>query len=327
MGRARTIARRSFLIGSAAIVGGVAFGTYLVKRPIANPLLAGLTDGEATFNAWVKIDANTITLIGPHADKGQGVVSSQAALIAEEMDLDFGQFETSFGMPSNAYWNTAFAEEGPPFMATDEGFFAETVRSAIGGVLKVVGMQATGGSTSMADSFDKLRHAGAVARETLKLAASQKFDVPVAQLKTKSGAVILPDGTSISYQSLATAAATIDPVQDVTLRDPSEWRLIGKPMMRLDIVEKSTGTLPYGIDLSVEGMVHASVRTNPRKGGKVLSFDASVAKKMRDVLNVLEINGGVAVVADNTWRAIQAVNAIEVEWGEGPYPYEMDGHW
>jgi len=157
MGRARTIARRSFLIGSAAIVGGVAFGTYLIKRPIDNPLLADLTDGEATFYAWVKIDADTITLIGPHADKGQGAVSSQAALIADEMDLDFGQFETSFGLPSNAYWNTAFAEEGAPFMATDEGFVAETVRSALGGILKVVGMQATGGSTSMADSFDKLR--------------------------------------------------------------------------------------------------------------------------------------------------------------------------
>jgi isoquinoline 1-oxidoreductase beta subunit len=327
MGRARTIARRSFLIGSAAIVGGVAFGTYLVKRPINNPLLTDLKDGEATFNAWVKIDADTITLIGPHADKGQGVVSSQAALIAEELDLDFGQFETSFGMPSNAYWNTAFAEEGAPFMATDEGFVAETVRSAIGGVLKVVGMQATGGSTSMADSFDKLRHAGAVARETLKLAASQQSGVAVAQLKTKSGSVILPDGASISYQSLAAAAANIDPVQDVTLRDPSEWRLIGKPMQRLDIVAKSTGTLPFGIDLSVEGMVHASVRTNPRKGGKVLCFDASTAKTMRGVLNVLEIDGGVAVVADNTWRAIQAVNAIEIEWGEGPYPYEMGAHW
>lgn len=97
MGRARTIARRSFLIGSAAIVGGVAFGTYLIKRPIDNPLLADLTDGEATFYAWVKIDADTITLIGPHADKGQGAVSSQAALIADEMDLDFGQFETALG--------------------------------------------------------------------------------------------------------------------------------------------------------------------------------------------------------------------------------------
>ena len=112
MGRARTIARRTFLVGSAAILGGVAFGTYLVKRSLPNPLEADLADGEATFNAWVKIDADTITLITPHADLGQGVVSSQAALIAEEMDLDFGQFETSFGTPSSAYYNTGFADGG-----------------------------------------------------------------------------------------------------------------------------------------------------------------------------------------------------------------------
>lgn len=192
MGRARTIARRTFLVGSAAILGGVAFGTYLVKRSLPNPLEADLADGEATFNAWVKIDADTITLITPHADLGQGVVSSQAALIAEEMDLDFGQFETSFGTPSSAYYNTGFADGGAPFMATDDSFKADAVRSVLSGVLKIAGLQGTGGSTSMPDSFEKLRHAGAVARETLKLAASQQTGVPVSELTTRSGAVILP---------------------------------------------------------------------------------------------------------------------------------------
>ena len=327
MGRVRTIARRTFLVGSAAVVGGVVFGTYMVKKPIANPLEADLVDGEATFNAWVKIDADKITLIGPHGDKGQGVASAQAALLAEELDLDFGQFEISFGMPSHAYWNTAFGEEAAPFMSTDESFTAESVRSVLGGILKIVGMQGTGGSTSMTDSFDKLRHAGAVARETLKLAASEQTGVPVSQLTTKSGAVILPDGTSLPYTSLAAAAAEVAPVQNVTLRDPSEWRLIGKPMQRLDILAKSTGTQTFGIDLSVEGMVHAAVRTNPRKGGSMLGFDATSAKSMRGVLDVVEIIGGVAVIADNTWRAMQAVNEIDIEWGNAPYPSEMDNHW
>ena len=145
MGRVRTIARRTFLVGSAAVVGGVVFGTYMVKKPIANPLEADLVDGEATFNAWVKIDADKITLIGPHGDKGQGVASAQAALLAEELDLDFGQFEISFGMPSHAYWNTAFGEEAAPFMSTDESFTAESVRSVLGGILKIVGTQGTGG--------------------------------------------------------------------------------------------------------------------------------------------------------------------------------------
>lgn len=212
-------------------------------------------------------------------------------------------------------------------MATDESFTAETVRSVMGGILKIVGMQATGGSTSMPDSFEKLRHAGAVARETLKLAASQQTGVPVSELTTQSGAVILPDGTSLPYTSLAAVAATVEPVQDVTLRDPSEWRLIGKPIERLDIASKSTGTLAYGIDLSVDGMVHASVRVNPRKGGVMRSFDATNAKTMRGVLDVIEISGGVAVIADNTWRAIQAVNDIDIDWGNAPYPAEMAGHW
>lgn len=197
----------------------------------------------------------------------------------------------------------------------------------MGGLTKLIGLQGTGGSTTIPDSFDKLRKAGAVARETLKLAASQRTGVPVDQLKTKAAAVILPDGTSIKYTDLAAEAATLDPVMDVTLRDPSEWRLIGKPMQRLDIVGKSTGTLPYGIDIEVDGMVYAAVRTNPRQGGSIEGYDATEAKKMRGVSNVLDITGGVAVVADNTWRAFQAVDAIDVTWGKAPYPAEQTDHW
>ena len=179
MGRVRTIARRTFLIGSTAILGGVAFGTYMVQRPTDNPLADDLASGEATFNPWVKVTSDGITLIGPHADKGQGVASSQAALIAEEMDLDFGQFQVSFGEPSGAYWNTGMAEEGVPFKATDESFMARNMRSMVGGLMKIMQLQGTGGSTTMPDSFDKLRHAGAVARETLKLAAAQQTGTPV----------------------------------------------------------------------------------------------------------------------------------------------------
>ncbi len=327
MGRMRTIARRTFLVGSAAIVGGVAFGTYMMQRPTENPLEDGLADGSATFNPWVLIDSEKVTLITPHGDKGQGVMSAQAALIAEELDIEFGQFETSFGVPSQAYWNRAFAEEGVPFKATDEGMVAESMRAFVRGITKLMSLQGTGGSTSMADSFVKLREAGAMARETLKKAASEVSGVPMEQLKTANGAVILPDGTEMPYTSLAAKAGEIDPVRKVTLRDPSEWRLIGKPMERLDILGKSTGTLPYGIDVTVDGMVHAAVRVNPRQGGELVSFDASAAKAMRGVKDVVEITGGVAVVADNTWRAFQAVEAVEIEWGPAPYPAEQDGHW
>ncbi|MDP2493093.1 molybdopterin-dependent oxidoreductase [Shimia thalassica] len=321
------IARRSFLIGSAAVVGGVAFGVYKVKTPYENPLEDELASGATTFNPWVVIDGDKITLIGSHGDKGQGVAHSQATLIAEELDLEFGQFETSFGQPDKAYWNTALADEGVPFPSTDDGFTAETMRGIMGGVVKLMGMQITGGSTTIPDSFDKLRRAGAIARETLKAAAAQKSGINTTALKTEAGHVILPDGTRLSYQELAPIAATLDPVTDVALRDPGQWRLIGKPTQRIDIVAKSTGTQTYGIDLDIPGQVHAAVKVNPRQGGAMKGYDASAAKDMRGVSNVVEITGGVGVIADNTWRAIQAVNAIDFDWDEAPYPAEQDQHW
>ena len=329
MGRLRTIGRRTFLVGSAAVMGGVAFGTYMVQRPIPNPLLADLGSGEASFNPWVLINGEKITLITPHADKGQGVVSAQAALIAEELDLDLGQFETDFGQPDPAYWNTAMASEGIPFRSTNTSWGVETMRDGAESFLKVLGLQGTGGSTSMPDSFDKLRIAGAVARETLKAAAAKAFDVHPLKLQTASGHVILPDGTKVPYTDLAEMAATIEPVHvhAHNLRDPSKWRLIGKPMERLDIVGKSTGTLAYGIDLDIDGMVHATVKLNPRKGGPLNGFDASAAKAMRGVKDIFEITGGVAVIADNTWRAFQAAEAIDYDWGAAPYPDEQANHW
>ena len=327
MSRVRTIARRSFLIGSAAVLGGVAFGTYMYKRPVANPLLEDLEPGAAALTPYVRIDGDGITLITPRADSGQGAYSVQAALIAEELDVELDQIRVDPGMPGPAYYNTALSAEAAPFPSTDDGFVANSARGMMDVMMKFLGMQITGGSTTVPDGFDKLRMAGAVARETLKAAAAQKSGVSVAMLRTARGAVELPDGQVLSYVELAPIAATIDPVNDVALRDPGSWRLIGKVMERVDIVAKSTGTQVYGIDFEPEGVVHASVRTNPRRGGPVNSFDASAARAMRGVSEVLEITGGVAVVADNTWRAIQAVNAIDIEWGAAPYPAEMEEHW
>jgi len=327
MSRLRSIARRTFLIGSAAIAGGVAFGTYLVSRTPANPLLGERKDGEAVFNPWVKIDANGITLIAPHADVGQGVRSVQAALIAEELDLEWGQFVVEPGPPSAAYFNTALADEQVPFMSTDTSATAEALRSALGAMFKVLGLQITGGSSTVPDSFVKLRMAGAVARETLKQAASAQSGIPVEQLKTEHGNVVLPHGRRLPYTVLARDAAVIEPVQDVKLRDPSQWRLIGKPMPRLDIVPKSTGTLTFGLDLRLEGMLHAAVKVNPRQGGKMLGFDTKAASGMRGVKKIVPVTNGVAVIADNTWRAFQAVNAIDADWGPAPYPAEQAEHW
>ena len=233
MGKIKTIARRSFLTGSAAIVGGVAFGVYRYKTPYANPLLNGLPEGEAALTAYVKIDASGITLITPRADSGQGAYSVQAILIAEELDVELDQINVDPGMPDKAYYNTALGADGAPFAPTDDSFAANTTRAVMDSMMKFAGMQITGGSTTVPDSYEKLRVAGAVARETLKMAAAEKTDIAVADLRTKAGKVITPDGTEIRYEDLAAIAATLDPVEDVALRDPSTWRILGKQHQRL----------------------------------------------------------------------------------------------
>jgi len=327
MGRLKTITRRAFLIGSVAVAGGVAFGAYMVKRPHDNPLLADLGDREAAITPYVRIDADGVTLITPRADKGQGAYSVQAALIAEELDVELDQVRVDPGPPSPAYWNTALADEAAQFIAPGDGVGNQAAYGALSAIMKLIGMQITGGSTTVPDGFVKLRQAGAVARETLKLAASRKSGVAVGELKTKAGEVLLPDGTSLSYAELAQLAADIEPPQDIELRPASEWRLIGKPMQRVDIVAKSTGTLDYGIDHKVDGMVHAAIKLNPAQIGPLLSFDAAEAMKMRGVQNVVKITGGIAVIADNTWRAFQAAEMVEAEWGPAPFPATMDEHW
>lgn len=327
MGRLKTFSRRAFLIGSVAVAGGVAFGAYMVKKPHANPLLADLGDGEAALTPYVRIDAGGVTLITPRADKGQGAYSVQAALIAEELDVELDQVKVDPGPPSAAYWNTALADEAAQFMAPGDGISNDAAYGVLSSVMKLIGMQITGGSTTVPDGFVKLRQAGAVARETLKLAASQKSGVKVGQLKTKAGAVLLPDGTSLTYAELAPLAADIEPPQDIELRPASEWRLIGKPMQRVDIVAKSTGTQSYGIDHKVDGMVHAAIKLNPAQSGPLVSFDAAEALKMRGVKDVVPVAGGIAVIADNTWRAFQAAEMVEAEWGPAPFPATMDEHW
>ncbi|WP_298802558.1 molybdopterin cofactor-binding domain-containing protein [uncultured Lentibacter sp.] len=326
-GRVKTIARRSFLIGSAASVGGVAFGVWRYKTPYANPLEGGLRAGEAALTPYVKIDREGVTLITPRADKGQGAYHVQAALIAEELDVDLAAVRIDPGPPDRAYWNTALAPEAAEFSAPQEGFMREAVTGVLGSVMKFAGMQITGGSTTVPDGFVKLRAAGASARETLKLAAAGRLGVAVEHLRTEAGRVIAPDGRAIGYEDLAEAAAALDPVQDVALRAPEDWRYLGQPMQRLDVLAKSTGTQAYGIDFEIEGMVHAAVRLAPAQGGGLQSYDASAALAMRGVRGAYPVSGGVAVVADNTWRAFQAAEAIEARWHASAMPARMEDHW
>ena len=328
MGTLAAITRRTFLIGSAAIAGGVAFGTYQVKRPISNPLLDDLSDGEASITPFIKIAADGITLITPRADKGQGAYSMQANLIAEELDIDPASANLSPGLPGPAYYNAAVLKEGVPYPAYDESKSAETARNFMAIPAKLFQLQVTGGSSTVPDMFDKLRTAGAVARETLKEAAAQKTGVARNDLKTEDGQVILPDGTRLAYTELAADAAETEPVTDVTLRDPSLWRLLGKPgMQRLDMADKCTGTEVYGIDLNIEDMVFASVCANPGIGGDVISYDEEAALKMPGVQQVIAVKHGVGIIASNTWYVFQAIDALNCEWGPGPYPENSAKIW
>ena len=320
MSRAGTIARRTFLIGSAAIAGGVAFGIYAYKRTPTNPLLRGLGAGQAALTPYVRVDQSGVTIITPRADLGQGVYSVLAALVAEELDLAWEDIKVDHGPPSAAYYNGKAAAEGFPFAATDDGFLARNGRVFGDVVGKFVGLQITGGSSTVADAYEKMRVAGAVAREVLLLAAAQETGIARANLRTKDGAVITPDGRSLSYASLAATAARIAPPVNVTLKPESEWRYLGKSMRRIDIVAKSTGTATFGIDLRMPGMVYATVRTNPRLTGGMKGYDASAAEKAKGVLRIVPITGGVGVIADNTWRAFQAASLITFDWGPAPYP-------
>ncbi|MFB9262824.1 molybdopterin cofactor-binding domain-containing protein [Bradyrhizobium erythrophlei] len=320
MSRAGKIARRSFLAGSAAVAGGVVFGIYAYKRTPANPLLEDLEDGQVALTPYVRIDRSGVTIITPRADVGQGVYSVQAALVAEELDLAWEQIKVDPGPPSAAYYNGKVLAEGLPFAATDGSFLAREAR-AFGDVLgKLLGVQVTGGSSTVADAYEKMRMAGAVAREVLLLAAAKQTGIGKADLKTRDGAVVTPDGRSLSYASLAATAATIAVPTSVKLKPESEWRYLGKVMPRIDMVAKCTGTAAYGIDLRIPGMVYATVRTNPRLGGGVKSYDSGEAAKAKGVIKIVPITGGVGVIADNTWRAFKAVNLIKFDWGPAPYP-------
>jgi isoquinoline 1-oxidoreductase subunit beta len=172
MSRLGTIARRSFLIGSAAIAGGVAFGWYSYRKPYANPLLAE-ADAVA-LTPYVMIDAKGVTIIAPRAEMGQGVHTTLAALVAEEMDIPLDQVKVHHGPASHAYFNGAVLEEGVPFAPTDHSWIADTMRDAMHIPAKFLGFQITGGSSSTPDAYDKMRQAGAMARAVLvKAAAAQ----------------------------------------------------------------------------------------------------------------------------------------------------------
>ncbi|MFG6448094.1 molybdopterin cofactor-binding domain-containing protein [Roseateles sp. BYS180W] len=320
MSRLGTIARRSFLIGSVAVAGGVAFGIYRYQKPHPNPLLASGDGQSSALTPYVRVDAQGVSIITPRAEMGQGVHTTLAALVAEELDVAWESVRVEHGPPAAAYYNSAGVSEGVPFSPLDHGMAAEAMRGTMGVMAKFLAMQFTGGSSSMPDAFDKMRHAGAAARWALVQAAAEQWKLPAADLKTRDGEVIAPDGRRLSYIALAPAAAKIKLPSDLPLKPQAQWRLLGQSLPRKDVVAKSTGTATFAIDVQVPDMVYAAVRKNPALEAPLKRFDATAAKAMPGVLTVVELPGGVAAIANNTWRAQQAVSAVQCEWAAPVHP-------
>lgn len=308
------------MIGTAAVAGGVAFGVYQAKKPLQNPL--DPAEGAITLNPYLILDQNGVTIIAPRAEMGQGVQSTLAALVAEELDVAWEDVRVLHGPGAQAYYNGALIAGHAEYEDGKRTAWQEFIREAMDVLPKTLSLQVTGGSTATIDAYEKMRMAGATAREVLKLAAVGQLGEDLA---TGNGYVIAPDGRKLSYYQLAQPAAAIIPPKNVALRPASDWKYLGRDMPRLDMVAKSTGTAEYGADVRLEGMRFATVRINPRLGSGMVSFDASAAENMAGVEQIIDLGNGIAVVANNTWLAFQAADAVEIGWEDAPYPATTEG--
>lgn len=276
-------ARRDFIKTTAIAGGGLLMGFSI---PGSQVQAAGTV---YTPNAWVHIaDDNTITLLSARSEMGQGVYTSMPMLIAEELNVDINSIKVAIAPPNAKLY-------GNPLLG---------------------GPQLTGGSTSVRDGWEKLRIGGAQVREMLISAAASKWNVDRSTLTAANGK-ITGGGKSATYGELAEAAAKLPVPEKPSIKDPKDFRIVGKATRRLDTPAKTNGTAEFGIDVKMPGMVYAALEQCPVIGGTVKSFDASKAKAMPGVVDVVQIPDGVAVVANTWWRANMARKALAIVWDEG----------
>lgn len=285
--QAIAIERREFLKLSVAASGGLLIGFQL-------PGIARLADAEEsvakTFmpNAFVRIGTDErITVIVNHSEMGQGVYTSLPMLLADELDAD---------------WNKIGFEPAPVDPKYNHPAF---------------GIQMTGGSSSVWSGLQQFRQAGAAARAMLIAAAAKQWNVEPATCRTEEGAVFSSSGARLTYGQLASTAAQLAPPEHIELKDPKNFKLIGKPIKRLDTPEKLNGKAEFGIDVKLPAMVTAVVARPPVFGAKLKSFDDSRARSMPGVRKIAAVPSGVAVIADTFWQANMARDAVRIEWDEG----------
>jgi CO/xanthine dehydrogenase Mo-binding subunit len=275
------VTRRDFLKVSAVAGGGMLIGFRLEQ--------AGADQAAPSpLNAWVSIAPDgAVTLTCHRSEMGQDVYTSLSMLLAEELAVDLRRVKVVHAPVAPAYVNTA------------------------------MGAQITGGSTSIREAWVPLRQAGATARVMLVNAAAAQWGVPAAECRAENG-MVLHGSRKASYGTLAAAAAKLPVPQNVALKDPSRFTVIGKPQPRLDGGAKARGRAVYGIDVNPPGMLYAALVPCPVIGGKVASFDGSGVATRPGVKAVVNIGEGVAVVADHYWTARSAADALKIVWDEGP---------
>ena len=311
------ITRRGLLGVFAIAAGGAAFGYWYGSQPWENPLVP--TEGDAVFNPWLTIKAdNAITVHAPRAEMGQGVHTTLAALVAEELNTPLEMITVVQAPASGAYYNSAMLEEGGPFAFWDESTLAQTVASAAGWMGKALGLQGTGGSSTMRDAFDKMRMAGAVARENLVGAAAARLNVPRGELFAANGNVThQATGKAFTYGELAADAARIKP-ETAVLKDRKDWTILGKPQRRTDIRAKITGQPVFGIDVSLPDMIYGTVVMAPGIGAKAKSANDAAARAVKGVIDIVPLEtltgNGYGILASNTWAAFKAASVLEVDW-------------
>jgi isoquinoline 1-oxidoreductase beta subunit len=282
------ISRRAFLKAGAVIGGGLIVGFHL---PVRESPAETISDpaGSVEPDAFIHISSDdSITLLVNKSEMGQGVYTSLPMLIAEELECDWKKIRVESAPVAPVYNHTVF------------------------------GMQMTGGSTSVWSEYDRMRKVGAAAREMLIAAAARIWKVDRGSCRAQKGAVVHSSGRKLTYGRLADEAAKMQVPKEIKLKGPAEFKIIGRPTKRLDTPQKVNGTAVFGIDVKLPGMLTAVISRPPVFGGKVKSFDVLKAKAVKGVKDVVEIDSGIAVVAEGFWAAKLGRDALEVIWDDGP---------
>ena len=315
------IPRRAFILAGAAVGGGllIRYGLQTLDDGDAAQKFAAAGRRAAPLNAWLKISTDGTVTCGIHrAEMGQGVTTTLAMLLAEELDADWSKVRFEFTPIDRDYYNFGMLGRGQPLGDATASWRAATGTWAFRQLFHALGMSMTISSSSTVDAWDTLRPAGAAARQMLLAAAAQQWDTTVASLTTEPGFVIDSAGQRrLSYGELAESASRQLPPGKVPLKDPNLYRLVGHNPPRLDTPMKVDGTAVFGMDVRLPEMLYAAVVHSPVAGTRVADFSTHGAEGMAGVQHIGKAGApgrerAVAVVATNSWQALQAAQHIEI---------------